>query len=434
MKKFKIGLFLLLGNAAFAQDTLLTVDEAIKEAIENNFSIQIAKNEIEVGRINNNWATAGAYPVISATANKTVGRNNLEQKLNNGTSVKTNGARVGNTNAGLNVNWQVFDGFLMFATKKRLEELERQGNYSFQRQVNETLFNVVATYYDIVRLKQQVKATDEQIKLSAERLWIAEQRFRIGTGAKNDVLQSQIDNNEQKAIRLNLENNMQAQMVELNRLLKRPPADQYQIEDSIILKPVPGIADIQAKIESQNPDVLLAKSNLAVLVQQRREINAGRYPVVTLNGNYNFVRSSNSAGFNLFNQTIGPSGSIGVAIPLFNGGLVRRQLKVADVQYRSNQIALEQLKADLDARATTAIVNYRNALSVIDLERANFESIRENIFIATERFKKLSITSIELRQVQISYIDATTRLYNALYQAKLAEAEIYLLSGDIAKF
>ncbi len=413
---------------------MLTVEEAIKEAIENNYNIQISKNEIEIGKINNNWATAGAYPVISATANKTVGINNLEQRLNNGTSVKRSGTRVGNTNAGINVNWQVFDGFLMFATKKRLEELEIQGEYVFQKQVNETLFEVVSTYYDIVRMRQQVKATEQQIRLSGERLYIAEARFRIGTGAKNDVLQSRIDNNEQKAIKLNLENNIEAQMVELNRLIKRPPTDQYKVEDTITLKPVPEMTAIQSKIDQQNPDVLLTKSNLAVLLQSRREIKSGRYPIVTLNGNYNFVRSSNSAGFNLFNQTIGPSGSIGLAIPIFNGGLVRKQLKVADIQYKSVELSLLQLKADLDARLTTAINNYRNALKVIELERANFESIQENIFIATERFKKLSITSIELRQVQISYIDASTRLYNALYQAKLAEAELYLLSGEIGKF
>lgn len=434
MKKFKILLWLLPGQIAFGQDSVLTVKEAIKEAIEKNYSIQISKNEIEIGKLNNNWVFAGAYPVISATANKTAGINNLEQRLNNGTSIKRSGTRVGNTNAGLNVNWQVFDGFLMFATKKRLEELERQGEYTFQRQVNETLFDVVSTYYDIVRLFQQVKAVEEQIRLTAERLYIAEARFRIGTGAKNDVLQSRIDNNEQKAIKLNLENNIQVQMVELNRLIKRPPADQYKVEDSITLSPVPELSEIQSKIDKQNPDVQLAKSNLAVFIQSRREINAGRYPTVTLNGNYNFVRSSNSAGFNLFNQTVGPSGSIGLALPLFNGGLIRRQLKIADIQYKNGEVALLQLRAELEAGITTALNNYRNSLTVIALERLNFESIQENIFIATERFKKLSITSIELRQVQISYIDARTRLYNALYQAKLAEAGLYLLSGEIEKF
>ena len=68
-----------------AQDSLLTADEAVKYAIEHNFGITISKNEIEIGKINNNWANAGAVPVVSATANKVVGVNNLQQKLSNGT-------------------------------------------------------------------------------------------------------------------------------------------------------------------------------------------------------------------------------------------------------------------------------------------------------------------------------------------------------------
>jgi hypothetical protein len=47
-----------------AQDTLLTVQDAIKNAIENNYGIIISKNEIEIGSINNNWANAGAIPVV----------------------------------------------------------------------------------------------------------------------------------------------------------------------------------------------------------------------------------------------------------------------------------------------------------------------------------------------------------------------------------
>jgi hypothetical protein len=68
-----------------AQDTLLTAQDAVKNAIENNYGIIISKNEIEIGSINNNWANAGAIPVISASANKTVGTNNLDQRLSNGT-------------------------------------------------------------------------------------------------------------------------------------------------------------------------------------------------------------------------------------------------------------------------------------------------------------------------------------------------------------
>jgi len=81
---------------------------------------------------------------------------------------------------------------------------------------------------------------------------------------------------------------------------------------------------------------------------------------------------------------------------------------------------------------TNAYINYNNALKAIELEKNNLVLATENIVIATERYKKLNITSVELRQIQISYNDAKNRLYNALYQAKVAEATVALLAGDIA--
>ncbi len=104
----------------FAQDSLLTSEDAVKYAIENNYQVTISKNNIEIGKINNNWANAGAVPVVSATANKAVGINNLQQKLSNGTVTNKNGTTTNNFNAGVAVNWRIFDGLKMFSTKRRL--------------------------------------------------------------------------------------------------------------------------------------------------------------------------------------------------------------------------------------------------------------------------------------------------------------------------
>ncbi len=168
----------------FAQDSLLTAKDAVKYAIENNYGITISRNTIEIGTINNNWANAGAIPVISATANKVAGINNLQQKLSNGTVTNRNGSSTKNFNAGVAINWRVFDGFKMFATKRRLAELERNGEYAFRKTLNETVYNVIVSYYNVVTLAEQLKATAEQINLYRDRYTLADRRFEIGTGAK----------------------------------------------------------------------------------------------------------------------------------------------------------------------------------------------------------------------------------------------------------
>jgi outer membrane protein len=438
MKRFYKNFFfsfcsIFFFNAAlFAQDTLLTAQDAVKIAIENNYGITISRNEIEIGALNNNWANAGAIPVISATASKTVGLNNLQQNLSNGTVTHKNGNTTQNLNAGIAVNWTVFDGFKMFATKKKLEELERAGEYTFRKNLNETVFNVITSYYNIVTLNEQKKATLEQISLYTDRYSLAQRRFEIGTGAKYEVLEAQVDLNEQRSNLLSLQNSIAIAKSSLNNLMGKNPDTSFMVIDTIMVVPLPAYSDFENKINKQNPDVLLANSQLAVLAQEKKEVNAARLPSVELAGFYNFARNRNGAGFTLLNQTYGPSGSVGISVPLFNGMLVKKQLAISDIHIKNQQLTITQTKNDVQTSLTNAYINYNNALKAIELEKNNLVLATENIVIATERYKKLNITSVELRQIQISYNDAKNRLYNALYQAKVAEATVALLAGDIA--
>ena len=410
---------------------MLYPQAAVKNAVENSFGINITKNNIEIGSINNNWANAGAVPVISATANKVVGVNNLQQHLSNGTVTKKNGNSTQNFNAGIKVDWQIFDGFKMFATKKRLEELERNGEYAFRKNLNETVYNVINSYYNIVTLKAQLKATKEQISLYTDRYNLAERRFEIGTGAKYEVLEAQVDLNEQRSGLLSLENSIALEKSSLSNLMGKQPDTSYSVIDTIKFESLPPFLEVKEKIENQNPDILLANSDLAILMQTKKEMNAARLPSIVLSGFYNFARNKNSAGFTLLNQTYGPSGSVGISIPLFNGGLVKKQLAIADIHIKNQQLTIAQTRNNLLTFLNNDYINFHNALKAIELEKNNLKLASENIFIATERYRKLNITSVELRQIQISYNAVKNRLYDALFRAKIAEAEIALISGDI---
>ena len=199
-KKLKLLLVSCLINIlAFAQDTSkMSVDDAIRIAVEKNFDVEIVKNEQQIGAINNNWGTAGLWPNISLNSTLSIASNNLEQKFFDGREINRNGAILRNINAGFAVSWRIFDGMRMFASKRRLEELEKMGELSFRSQVNTTVFNVIASYYEIVSLNQQRKALQATIKFFEERKLIAESRFTIGTAPKTDFLQADFVLNQQK--------------------------------------------------------------------------------------------------------------------------------------------------------------------------------------------------------------------------------------------
>lgn len=414
-----------------AQQQGLSIQDAIKAAIEHNFDVQIARNSTEISKINNTWGSAGALPDVNAFVNKNMGANNLKQKLNTGTVIEKKGNTSQSIGAGVQVVWRVFDGMKMFATKRKLDELQQIGELSFRKTLNETVYNVISAYYNIITLKEQIEATQEQIKLYEDRWNLSKAKFEIGTGARYEVLEAEVDLNEQQSNLLSLQNALAVSKSSLNNLLGKPADTSFIVGDTIEVNQLPLLSEIEEKIALQNPDILLANTNLKVLFETRNEVKAGRLPSVTITGNYNFNKNSSSAGFNLFNQTYGPSAQIGISIPIFQGGNVNRQMQVTDINIRNQQLALDKARNDISTAVNNAIINYSNARKIIELETKNLVTARENIGIATERYKRLNITAVELRQIQISYNATRTRLVNALNQAKSAEAMIALLTGDI---
>jgi len=428
---FLLIAIVLSSSYSFAQTLPLTLEEAIRTGIENNFQVQVVKNDQKSNVILNNWGTAGLWPSISINAVKGIASNSLEQKLANGTLIERDGAILRNTNAGLTVNWRIFDGMRMFATKKRLEELERNGELNFRRQINTTVFDIIGNFHLILQLEQQRSALQQSISFFEERKKIAEDRFRIGTGAKTDVLQAQTDLNLQQVNLFNLENNIKQAHTNLNHLIGRDPAKEFTVKGSVAPDSSLTFSSIKEKALIGNFDLLLAQSQLSILFQNKREILSQRLPTITLNGNFNFSQNKNDAGFTLFSRNSGPNANIGIAIPLFNGGNIVRQQQVADVAIQSQQITIERLQNQLHRDLPNSYATYQNALQLAKLEKQTLELIQENNQIATERFKKLAITSLELRQIQLDLINSQTRYFNALFTAKMAEAEMKLLAGQL---
>jgi len=428
MKNRLTLLFGLLALSVFAQEKL-TLEAAIQMALEKNFDVLIQKNAQQAAVINNNWGYAGALPSLTLSGSEGISSASLDQKLSNGTETSRNGVVQSNSSAGLNVSWKIFDGLKMFATKKRLEELETVGELNFRSQMNMTVYNVIAAYYQMVQLYQEKKALSETIRYFSEREDIAKSRFSIGTAPKTDLLQAQVDLNQQKGNLLTVENNIRVAKSNFNHLLARVPETAFEVQDIIEPDTTVDFSVLQQKAQTDNYDLLLAKSSLSILVQQRKEIRALRLPSVTLNGGLNLSQNMSAAGLTLLNRTVGPGGSVGINIPLFQGNAVRTQQRAAEAGIRGQELSIDRLKNQVQTNLINAYYNFQNALNLVTLEKNTLKLIEENNVIATERFRKLAITSLELRQIQVDYITGQTAYINALYAAKLAEAEMKLLAG-----
>ena len=112
---------LLQISKIYAQNRL-SLEEAVQTALENNYDIKLNKNEVEQAKINVNRANAGMIPIVTGNLSTNNTLLNTIQTLSNGIVQERSGARNSNMVYGPVVNWQVFDGFQMFARYDRLNK------------------------------------------------------------------------------------------------------------------------------------------------------------------------------------------------------------------------------------------------------------------------------------------------------------------------
>ena len=437
---FKIlNLFLLISicnQSLFAQDTL-TVQQAITATIENNYDIQLLRIDSASYALNKSYARAAFLPRLNATTGLVFNNNNQKQKLADGTKRQSSGVKSNNLSGALQLNWTVFDGFKMFATRDKIYEYVRLGELNIKNQMVNSVAKVINNYYDIVRQKQQLKAIEEQMSINEERVKLAEKKFSVGVGAKPDVLQGKVDLNAQKAARLKQQTLIDQLKEQLNQLMNVELNTRYEVVDSITFKDDVILGDILGTVESTNTQLQIIKKNIDIGKLTLKEKKADRYPVVSFNSAYNYSKTNNSTAINsftaLYNRSNGFNYGVGVNIPIFNGFTVKRQIQQAQIDIDYLNLNYKNQKYQIDLGITNAFKDYELQKKTLALEEENILLAKENVFIALERLRLGISTYLELRETQKSLELAYDRLIAARYNTKLAETELLRLKGDLLK-
>ena len=430
-------MFLYFVSISAAAQKMLTLEEAVATALKYNFDIQLSKNDSAFAALDYSFRNAVFLPRLNGNVAGVWNNNDQKQRFIDGNQRELKDIRSNNYNLGVQLNWTLFDGMKMFATREKVKELVTLGELTIKNQIINTVAAVINNYYNIVRQKQQLKAVEEQIVLSTERAKLAQYKLDIGVGAKPDVLQSKVDLNAQKSAQL-LQKTLIAQLKEqLNQVMNVKQVAPYDVSDSIPLNMQVSLSDVLGGIENGNPSLLIAKKNINIAGLTLKERKADRFPVINLNSGYTFGRNNNKATVNpfqpLFSRNIGRNIGLTVSIPILNNFTVKRNIRQAELDIQYQQLIYNNQKSQISLSVINAYHDYEFQKSALSLEEENILLAKENVNIVFQVYKLSSTTLIQLKEAEKSLQDAYTRLINARYNTKLAETELLRLKGELVK-
>lgn len=425
--------FMIISSLSSSAQDLLTLEEAVRVALENNYSIQIVRNNQRIADNNNSFGNYGFLPSVDAGISDQENRNSQETVRSDGTVREGDGLKSDNLSADIRLNWTIFDGFRMFVTRDRLAQEESVAQLETAAAVANLVAIVTSVYYGIVQQEKLAEVTRQSMELSRRRKQISDDKIRIGSGSRLMLLQSQVDFNADSAVLIKRLVDSEKAKAQLNRLINRDIRTDFSVVDDVVIDNQIGYDQLLTLMKAQNPNLQVAQINRKIADLEVKGFKSQYYPQLDVFAAYEYSKTNFPAGFS-FNQNSTRNGSLfgfRVSWNLFNGTYISPNLQSAKIQVVTSELQYKDNEQLLSGELYEAFKDYEANLKLVRLETNNLELAKENVRIALEQYQLGVINDIDLRAIQLKQVESETNLLVSQFLAKQSEIQLKLISGTL---
>lgn len=439
---YTVLVLLALSFNAIAQENLLSKSEAIALALEQNFGIKFAENTVEIADINQGVLNTGFLPTLTGSAGATYNRDDstiefpgrVEENGLPTPDLEINKAEAQRYNAGLNLNYILFDGLGRRYNYKRLKEQYQLTELQARETIQNTILQLLSIYFEVARLSENEFAQKEALEVSKDRIKRAQYAFEYGQNTQLDVLNAEVDVTNDSIILLNTQRLLKNTKRDLNVVLNQEVTNLYEVDTLITFIPMLELQAMVDDVSINNLALLQTERNLSINEYDVKVSKSGYLPVIGLTGSYgwNLNQSAASAFFpGVNNSTLNLNLSAGLTWNLFDGGITTVQVRNAKIALENQELLKKQVELEVERNIENAIETYENRLTIYQIQEKAVITNQNNFERSREQYQLGRITSIEFRQAQINLLTAQTTKNLAKYDAKLAELELLQLTGQL---
>ena len=405
-------------SVASAETMDLTLEESVRLALDNNYSIkeQEADYDSAVWARHQARRTAGPKLNWESKAAKLGGNcydnNNLDRAFGNG----------------LTLTFPVYTGGQLEGAIKAADLGMNASELGLELAKQKVKAGTMAAYYKALQAKNQIKVAEDSVNTLTEHLKNVNAQFTVGTVAKSDVLgtQVQLANAEQNLINAN--NSYDVAIASLNNIMGVPTGMELNLTDSLgyVAYEIP-LEECTEYAMLNRPDVLIADYKVAIAKADVEQAKAGYRPSVSLAATKNW-QGENPFGSDEDDQRYAQNNNWTAGVVL-SWDIWDNQ--VTEAKVRQNKAAVmkaEAVAADTrqtgDLEVRTAYLNLKAAEKSINTTKVAVEKAQEDYKIAQVRYSAGVGTNLDVMDAQEKLTQAQTNYYTALYNYNSSKADL----------
>ncbi|SFE45857.1 TolC family protein [Flavobacterium xueshanense] len=440
MKKTVLLIILTFALGANAQNVKsLTLKEAINYALENKADAKKAKLKVENSEYQIQEVRSRALPQISANGNLTynpvlqttvIDGANFGQP---GSTIQANFGQKWISTAGVSVTQALFDQSVFTGLKaaKSTREFYQINEQLTEEQVIERVAN---NYYQVYVQRQKLTVIDSTYKNTTKVRNIIKGQFDNGLAKKIDLDRILVKISNINTQRQQVLNAVQIQENALKFYMGMPIETQIVIPNTAFEVSPQSLSEVPNT--SNRTEYLLLKKQEQLLTYQKKAVEAGYYPTVSLSAGYNYIgqgpvmpiggKPADGVYWSDF-SSIG----LNLKVPIFTGFGTRAKVRQADIDLQSIKEDLNDTKLSLDLAFANAKTQIDNSLTIINNQRENAQLAKEVLDNTRNNYIQGLASLTDLLDAENSLTEAQNNYTSAILDYKLAEIQLIKSKGEL---
>lgn len=440
MKNTLIILFLLTASVLQAQDgKILTLKDAITFALENKADAKKAKLDVENSEYQIQEVRSRALPQISANGslnhNPILQTNVIDGSAFGapGTTIQAAFGQKWTSGAGVTLNQALYDQSVFIGLKaaKTTREFYQINAQLTEEQIIERVANA---YYQVYVTRQNLNVIENNLKNTTKVRDIIKGQYDNGLAKKIDldrvlVRISNINTQRQQVI-----NAVALQENALKFYMGMPVETQISIPETEF-EVTPNALTAQPDVTSRT-EYLILKKNEQLLQYQKKSVQAGYYPTLSLTGSYNYIGQGPEMPW--FKKPAdgvywSDYAAIGLSlhVPIFTGFGTRAKVRQAENKLQSIKVDLEETKLSLDLEYDNAKKQIENSIISINNQKENAKLAQEVLTNTNNNYIQGLASLTDLLDAENALVEAQNNYTTSLLEYKLAEIQLIKSKGEL---
>ena len=419
-------MFCALG--AMAQGRLtLTLEQAVEIALNDNPTIQVAEQTIELKKISNRETVLGLLPEasLSGAYTRTIKKQTM---VMNGMKFQ-----VGIPNqyqGGLTVSLPLFAPTLyksMKLTKTDVALAVEQARSSKQDLINQ----VTKAFYQTLLAQDSYAVLQKAFAQSEENFRIVNAKYEQGRVSEFDKISAEVQMRNMQPSVISARNGVELSKLQLLVLMNIDPETEIELQGSLNDYEEAVFAGIlTADTNSLKSNSTLAQLDMNVkMLQQSLSINKQSFaPIVALQFNYMYTCMANDFKFKSYEWNPYSNVSLSVSIPLFKysnfSALKKTNLQISQLMtnrdYTARQLEMQQ-QSYLNSMAASAEQVSSNKEAIVQAQKGRD--------IAEKLYEVGRGTVLELNSAEVALTQAKLTYTQAIFDYLSAKADLDKLQG-----